>query len=185
MRAAGWLSAWFLPLALASTATAQGRAYDIVLRGGTVVDGTGAAAYRADVAIRGDRIARIAREGIPADQANLAIDARGLVVAPGFIDTHAHVEDLATNPLAESFIRQGVTTVIYAPDGGMPSPRSVSTTRNSAGISRPHSTSHSTPSTPAWAKRAELSVATGCVGPVATDRTSANACQTALAPRRR
>ena len=122
MRAAGWLSAWFLPLALASTATAQGRAYDIVLRGGTVVDGTGAAAYRADVAIRGDRIARIAREGIPADQANLALDARGLVVAPGFIDTHAHVEDLATNPLAESFIRQGVTTVIYAPDGGMPWP---------------------------------------------------------------
>ena len=122
MRAACLLSAWLLPLALASAAAAQGRAYDIVIRGGTVVDGTGAAGYRADVAIRGDRIVRIAREGIPAEQANLAIDARGLVVAPGFIDTHAHVEDLATNPLAESFIRQGVTTVIYAPDGGMPWP---------------------------------------------------------------
>jgi N-acyl-D-aspartate/D-glutamate deacylase len=45
-----------------------------------------------------------------------------MAVAPGFIDTHAHVEDLADRPLAESFIRQGVTTVIYAPDGGMPWP---------------------------------------------------------------
>jgi N-acyl-D-aspartate/D-glutamate deacylase len=109
-------------LSLASAVAAQGRTYDIVIRGGTVVDGTGAAGYRADVAIRGDRIVRIARAGIPAEQANVALDARGLVVAPGFIDTHAHVEDLANRPLAESFIRQGVTSVIYAPDGGMPWP---------------------------------------------------------------
>jgi N-acyl-D-amino-acid deacylase len=122
MRAALWLGAWLLSLSLATAATAQGRPYDIVIRGGTVVDGTGAAGYRADVAIRGDRIARIARDGIPAEQANIALDARGLVVSPGFIDTHAHVEDLANRPLAESFLRQGVTTVIYAPDGGMPWP---------------------------------------------------------------
>src|SRR5262245_57754775 len=117
MRALRWLSAWLLPLSLATSAAAQGRAYDIVIRGGTVVDGTGAPGYRADVAIRGDRIVRVAQGGIAADQATVAIDARGLVVAPGFIDTHAHVEDLAMRPLAESFIRQGVTTVIYAPDG--------------------------------------------------------------------
>jgi N-acyl-D-amino-acid deacylase len=116
------LSALLLPLSLATTVTAQTRAYDVVFRGGTVVDGTGAPGYRADVAVKGDRIVRIARDGIAANEAALAIDARGLVVAPGFIDTHAHVEDLATRPLAESFIRQGVTTVIYAPDGGMPWP---------------------------------------------------------------
>ncbi len=122
MRAMPWLGAWLLPLLAAAIAAAQTRPYDIVIRGGTVVDGTGAAAYRADVAVRGDRIVRIAREGIAAAEGNIALDARGLVVAPGFIDTHAHVEDLAARPLAESFILQGVTTVIYAPDGGMPWP---------------------------------------------------------------
>jgi N-acyl-D-aspartate/D-glutamate deacylase len=96
--------------------------YDIVIRGGTVFDGSGAAGYAADVALSGDRIVRIAREGIDPALGRRVLDARGLVVAPGFIDTHAHVEDLASRPLAESFIRQGVTTVIYAPDGGQPWP---------------------------------------------------------------
>jgi N-acyl-D-aspartate/D-glutamate deacylase len=96
--------------------------YDIVIRGGTVVDGSGAAGYAADVAVSGDRIVRIAREGIDPALGRRVLNARGLVVAPGFIDTHAHVEDLASRPLAESFIRQGVTTVIYAPDGGQPWP---------------------------------------------------------------
>jgi N-acyl-D-aspartate/D-glutamate deacylase len=96
--------------------------YDIVIRGGTVFDGSGAAGYAADVAVSGDRIVRIAREGIDPALGRRVLDARGLVVAPGFIDTHAHVEDLVSRPLAESFIRQGVTTVIYAPDGGQPWP---------------------------------------------------------------
>jgi N-acyl-D-aspartate/D-glutamate deacylase len=96
--------------------------YDIVIRGGMVYDGTGTAGYRADVALVGDRVVRIAREGIDAAQAKRVLDAGGLAVAPGFIDTHAHVEDLAEHPLAESFLLQGVTTVIYAPDGGQPWP---------------------------------------------------------------
>lgn len=96
--------------------------YDYLIRGGTVVDGTGAPAFTADVAVRGDRIARVSREPIPAEQARRVLNARGLVVAPGFIDTHAHVEGLPSRPLAENFLRQGVTTVVYAPDGGMPWP---------------------------------------------------------------
>lgn len=100
----------------------QAAEYDIVIRGGTVFDGTGAAGYTADVAVTGDRIVRIAREGIEPALGRRVIDAQGLIVAPGFIDTHAHVEDLANRPLAESFIRQGVTTVVYAPDGGQPWP---------------------------------------------------------------
>lgn len=96
--------------------------YDYLIRGGTVVDGTGSPGYRADVAIRGDRIARVSPDPIDAARARVVLDARGMVVAPGFIDMHAHVESLARRPLAELFLRQGVTTVVYAPDGGMPWP---------------------------------------------------------------
>jgi N-acyl-D-aspartate/D-glutamate deacylase len=96
--------------------------FDIIISGGTVVDGTGAAGYAADVAIRGDRIVLVSREPLAAGRARRVLDARNRVVAPGFIDAHAHVDGLAQQPLAESFIRQGVTTVIYAADGGMPWP---------------------------------------------------------------
>jgi len=123
-----WRSASLAVLLLAAGAADAGARqtpiYDLLIRGGTVVDGTGGAGYAADMALVGDRIARIAREGIDPALARRTLDARGLVVTPGFIDTHAHVEDLADRPLAESFIRQGVTTVIYAPDGGQPWPLS-------------------------------------------------------------
>lgn len=104
------------------TAAAQAPEFDYVLRGGTVVDGTGTARFAADVAVRADRIAMVSRTPIDSARARIIIDARGLIVAPGFIDTHAHVDELDERPLAESFLRQGVTTVIYAPDGGMPWP---------------------------------------------------------------
>ncbi|MCI0435183.1 MAG: D-aminoacylase [Gemmatimonadetes bacterium] len=93
--------------------------WDILIRGGTVIDGTGAPGYRADVAIRGDRIARITRESIPPEQARLVLDARGLIVAPGFIDNHAHIQTtIHAFPLAENFLRQGITTIMASLHSG-------------------------------------------------------------------
>lgn len=94
---------------------------DIVVRGGTVVDGTGDPARLADVGIRGERIVAIGDlGGVPAAR---VIDATGLHVAPGFIDTHSHAtwslsrDDLRT---AHALLAQGVTTVLANPDGGGP-----------------------------------------------------------------
>jgi N-acyl-D-aspartate/D-glutamate deacylase len=101
---------------------AQGREFDLLIRRGTVYDGTGAPGFIADVLVRGDRIVQVSRDAVDPARAARVVDARGLVVAPGFIDTHAHVESLPRRPLAESFLWQGVTTVVYAPDGGMPWP---------------------------------------------------------------
>jgi dihydroorotase/N-acyl-D-amino-acid deacylase len=96
--------------------------YDLVLVGGTVVDGTGAPAYPATVAIRHGRIARVATETLEARSAARVIDVTGLIIAPGFIDLHAHLDPLLRLPGAESHVRQGVTTAIGGPDGGSPWP---------------------------------------------------------------
>ncbi len=93
--------------------------YDLLIAGGTVVDGTGAPRFRADVAIKGDRIARVAREGIPPESAETVLDATGLIVAPGFIDNHAHIQTtIHEYPLAENFLRQGITTILASLHSG-------------------------------------------------------------------
>ncbi|MEX2178895.1 MAG: D-aminoacylase [Gemmatimonadaceae bacterium] len=96
--------------------------FDVLIRGGTVVDGTGAAGYRADVALKGDRIALISRAPVNVGRAARVVDATGRIVAPGFVDMHAHIEPLPTLPGAESAVRQGVTTALSASDGGSPLP---------------------------------------------------------------
>ena len=85
--------------------------FDLVIHGGSVVDGTGAAAVTADVGVRDGRIAAI---GPLADaRATRRIDATGLVVAPGFIDMHNHSDfTILVEPKAESAIRQGLTTLV-------------------------------------------------------------------------
>ena len=85
--------------------------YDLLITGGTVIDGTGAPRRAADVAIRGDRIVAIAPD-LPRRNASRVIDATGRIVAPGFWDNHAHLVTLAEHPQAENFIRQGITTIL-------------------------------------------------------------------------
>jgi N-acyl-D-amino-acid deacylase len=88
---------------------AWGQDYDLVIRHGKIIDGTGAPAVSGDVAIKGGRIAAVGKvDGTAARE----IDANGLVVAPGFIDVHTHAEDVLSMPQAENFLRMGVTTIV-------------------------------------------------------------------------
>lgn len=109
-------------LAWQSAARSQSPTFDLVIRGGHVVDGAGNPWFAADIGIKGDTIAVV---GSHLDTTGArTIDANGLVVSPGFIDVHSHSEegregqDVIGNPGAENNIRQGVTTVIASPDGG-------------------------------------------------------------------
>jgi N-acyl-D-aspartate/D-glutamate deacylase len=112
MSAAARICAVGLILLGALVATTFGQEpYDLVIRGGRVVDGTGNPWRLGDVAIRGDRIVALGR--IPAAETKKEIDARGLVVAPGFIDMHSHSDFLLLEDgNAPSKIRQGVTTEV-------------------------------------------------------------------------
>ncbi|HUU34217.1 MAG TPA: D-aminoacylase, partial [Vicinamibacterales bacterium] len=108
-------------LAAQAVVAGQDAAFDVVLAGGRVVDGTGAPWYVADVGVRGDRIARIG--DLRNVTAATRIDACGLVVAPGFIDPHVHARDrLFELPNAEGYLLQGLTTVVDGNDGSSPLP---------------------------------------------------------------
>src|SRR3954469_546953 len=95
---------------------AFGADYDLVIRNGRVVDGTGNAAFAGDVAVKYGRIVAV---GKAPGTATRTIDAAGRVVAPGFIDVHTHVEGgIERNPRADNFLLDGVTTVITGNCGG-------------------------------------------------------------------
>jgi len=101
-----------LTLFILGGATAAAAEYDLVIRNGRIVDGSGNPWRRGDVAIRGDRIVAIVRRVEPGN-AKRELDADGLVVAPGFIDNHSHSDYLLLEDGdAQSKIRQGVTTEV-------------------------------------------------------------------------
>ena len=104
-----------LLIAVSSLAYAQDA--DILLKGGKVIDGSGNSWYYGDVAIKGGKIVRIGRlEGVTATR---TIDATGLVISPGFIDVHTHIEGNDVRvPTAGNFIFDGVTSVVTGNCGG-------------------------------------------------------------------
>jgi N-acyl-D-aspartate/D-glutamate deacylase len=111
MRTPSLIASCLCVLALAAAAGAAEPAYDLVIRKGKVVDGTGNPWFYGDVAVRGDRIAAVGR--VPPGKAAREIDAKGLVVAPGFIDMHSHSDYvLLEDGDAQSKVRQGVTTEV-------------------------------------------------------------------------
>ena len=84
--------------------------YSVIIYGGKIVDGTGGVAYKSDIAIKDGKIVAIEQD-LKNCQADLKINADGLVVAPGFIDMHSHTDaSVFRNPLAESKIMQGITS---------------------------------------------------------------------------
>ncbi|MDQ8145777.1 MAG: amidohydrolase family protein [Gemmatimonadota bacterium] len=95
--------------------------YDLVLRGGVIIDGTGRPRFRGDLAVSGDRIVRVARR--IRETGRREIDCRDHIVAPGFVDIHSHGDGaMALDPLMESVARQGITSIVVGADGSSRAP---------------------------------------------------------------
>jgi N-acyl-D-aspartate/D-glutamate deacylase len=128
MRSLPWLSVVVIVALTSPPVRADEPTYDLLIRNGTIVDGSGNPWFRGDVAVRGERIVAVGR--VPPGQAKREIDAKGLVVAPGFIDMHSHSDYLLLEDgHAQSKVRQGVTTEVLGegrsagPQKGKLSPR--------------------------------------------------------------
>ena len=117
MRFAIWLVPLLVPL-VSCTPVDESPELDLVIRNGRVVNGTGNPWFQADVGIRGDRIEAIG--DLSGAATRQTIDASGLIVAPGFIDMHTHVDDGfadASTSANLNYLLQGVTTVRPGADG--------------------------------------------------------------------
>ena len=99
----------FILLFLLAAAVSRAVEFDLVIRNARIVDGTGAPAFTGGVTVKDGRIAAV---GEVKGAAGVEIDARGRVLAPGFIDVHTHSEDICKLPAAENFLRMGVTTIV-------------------------------------------------------------------------
>jgi N-acyl-D-amino-acid deacylase len=109
-------AAWAGTNPRATTAETAAPAFDLLITNGRIVDGSGNPWFRTDIGVKDGRIARLGRIN-PTDAAK-TIDAKGQIVAPGFIDVHTHVESIYNLPAAENFIRMGVTTLVTGNCGG-------------------------------------------------------------------
>ena len=108
-------------LALGACSSAESREFDVILRGGTVLDGGGEPGTVSDIALSGDRIAAVG--DLAGADARETLDVTGLLVAPGFIDAHSHAGsglDSEARSNAGPLLAQGITTVVVNPDGGGP-----------------------------------------------------------------
>ena len=95
--------------------------YDIIITNGRIVDGTGDPAYLSDLAIKNGKITKIEEE--ISDKANIVIDAKGLVIAPGFIDIHSHSDsNIPISNKLESMVTQGITTAAVGQCGSSLAP---------------------------------------------------------------
>jgi N-acyl-D-amino-acid deacylase len=116
------LISFFLLLAFAATFAVPALPfqvdYDLLITNARIIDGTGNPWYRGSIAVRNGRIVRIGAFDASNVSAKVTIDAGNRIVAPGFIDVHAHTESIYGNPTAENFIRMGVTTLITGNCGG-------------------------------------------------------------------
>lgn len=90
--------------------------YDLVITNARIVDGTGNPWFHGSIAVKDGKIAKVGRTENP--DARQFIDAKGQIVAPGFIDVHTHAEDIYSNPKAENFVRMGVTSLVTGNCGG-------------------------------------------------------------------
>jgi N-acyl-D-aspartate/D-glutamate deacylase len=123
MRTSAGIALTVLAVAFSIAPRAPREDVDLLLRGGTVLDGTGAPARVTDVAVRGDRIVFIGDAAKSALTPKRTIDVHGLVIAPGFIDPHTHTQADLGSPDAGRranlpYLMQGVTTIITNNDGG-------------------------------------------------------------------
>jgi N-acyl-D-amino-acid deacylase len=110
MKRIAWLAVCCAVAAAGREASSQAFRYDVLIAGGTVIDGTGQPGRAADVGLKDGRIAGVGR--LPRAQAARVVDAAHLVVAPGFIDVHTHADNLVEHPAAANFVRMGVTTIV-------------------------------------------------------------------------
>ena len=95
--------------------------FDIIIKNGLIIDGSGARAFQKDIGLIGDKI--VAIDDLKNSTADVIIDAENLVVSPGFIDIHTHTDiELIVNSKAESKIHQGVTTEVSGNCGYSPFP---------------------------------------------------------------
>ena len=103
-----------------SLISAKNIPFDILIRNGKIIDGSGKEAFNADIGIWNGWIAAIG--DLSSERGVEEIDARGLVVAPGFIDVHTHADEgVLDQPRAPNFVRDGVTTLVTGNCGGSPS----------------------------------------------------------------
>ncbi len=121
-----------LGMAVLPTTVWSRPSFDLVIRGGTVVDGTGGPPFRADLGLVGDTIAALGT--VHPEQGSRVLDASGLFVSPGFIDIHTHSDGgILRYPTADSRVHQGVTTEVTGNCGGSAAPRDPGEARSPRG----------------------------------------------------